>query len=102
MFDPFGDFESKGYLRNVRKDKEESAVKRFEHNVFRANIGDALDYLSKRKHIEYIDFLEVHRILFSDYYPWAGQDRALTLPDKPVIKGNVLLPYLSHIRALAE
>lgn len=89
MFDPFGDFESAGYLRNVRKDKQEEVVKRFEHHVSRANLGNALDYLSGRKSIEYKDFLEVHRILFSSYYPWAGQDRLITAQHKAISKGIV-------------
>jgi len=38
--------------------------------------------------LSYSDFLEVHRILFSDYYPWAGQDRSITLPNDSVVKGQ--------------
>jgi hypothetical protein len=49
MFNPFGDFESEGYLRNARKDKDESVIKLFEHNSFRANLDDALAYLAARK-----------------------------------------------------
>lgn len=48
-----------------------------------------MDYLSKAARIEYGHFLEVHRILFSDYYPWAGQDRQSTTPHKAINKGNV-------------
>jgi cell filamentation protein len=33
MFDPFKDFEVAGYLRNARKDKDESIIKHFEHNL---------------------------------------------------------------------
>lgn len=102
MFDPFGDFESAGYLRNVRKDKQEPDIKKFEHNVFRANLEDALDYLSKRKTIEYNDFLEVHRILFSDYYPWAGQDRQSTAPHKAINKGNVSFCHPQDIRRAVD
>ena len=81
VFDPFSDFETAGYLRNVRKDKDEDVIKHFEHNLFRANLDSALVYLASRKVLAYRDFLEVHRILFSDYYPWAGQDRATTTPN---------------------
>lgn len=102
MFDPFGDFEAAGYLRNVRKDKQESDVKKFEHNVFRANLEDALDYLSKKKIIEYGDFLEVHRILFSDYYPWAGQDRQSTTPHKAINKGDVAFCHPQDIRRAVD
>jgi cell filamentation protein len=80
MFDPFLDFESAGYLQNVRKDKTESDIKNFEHELFRVNLDKALDYLSSQKTLVYSHFLEVHRILFSDYYPWAGLDRSSTAP----------------------
>lgn len=90
MFDPFNDFEVNGYLRNVRKDRDEAVVKHFEHNLFRANLPEALQFLACRKILTYKDFLAVHRILFSPYYPWAGKDRATTLPDRSVVKGNVI------------
>ena len=32
MFDPFHDFNTAGYLRNVRRDKAEETIKHFEHN----------------------------------------------------------------------
>jgi len=90
MFDPFNDFGKNGYLQNVRKDKNEAVIKSFEHNLFRANITDALQYLESRKAIAYKDFLKVHEILFSSYYPWAGKDRSITMPDRAVIKGSVI------------
>jgi hypothetical protein len=73
MFDPFNDFESSGYLRNARKDKDPVVIKHMEHNLLRANLKEAFDYLSQNEIIEYADFLEVHKILFGDYYPWAVQ-----------------------------
>jgi cell filamentation protein len=93
MFDPFRDFETAGYLRNIRKDKNEADIKHFEHNLFRANLEEALDYLAAQEILTYRDFLEVHRILFSSYYPWAGQDRTITLPRGAVRKGNVLFAH---------
>ncbi|MEI6068708.1 MAG: Fic family protein [Methylococcaceae bacterium] len=103
MFDPFLDFESAGYLRNVRKDKIESDIKNFEHELFRVNLDKALDYLSIQKKLVYSHFLEVHRILFSDYYPWAGQDRSSTMPDLAVAKGAVLFCHpLDSRRAIEE
>lgn len=93
MFDPFNDFETAGYLRNVRKDKNEDTVKNFEHNLFRANLPDALVYLSGKKVLTYHDFLEVHRTLFLAYYPWSGQDRATTMPASAVSKAGI---FFSH------
>ena len=66
MFDPFKDFDVAGYLRNVRRDKNETDIKHFEHNLFRANIDPALAHLAKQQTLTYRDFLEVHRILFSN------------------------------------
>ena len=93
MFDPFKDFKTNGYLRNVLKHKDAADVTLFEHNVFRANLSQALDFLSEKRIITYQDFLTIHRILFSDYYPWAGEDRRMTLPDLAVRKqGGSLFP----------
>lgn len=103
MFDPFLDFESAGYLRNVRKDKIESVIKNIEHEFFRVNLDEALDYLSNQKTLVYSHFLEVHRIIFSDYYPWAGLDRSATMPDLAVAKGSVLFCHpLDSRRAIEE
>ncbi|WP_333666722.1 hypothetical protein [Acinetobacter guillouiae] len=91
MFDPFNDFETNGYLRNFRKDKNLEIVKRFEHAYFEANIDTALDFLASCPHITYADFLKVHHILFSDYYPWAGQDRSITSPNCAIKKSRYII-----------
>lgn len=102
QFDPFRDFESAGYLRNIRRDKNQETIKIFEHNTFSSHLNQALAYLATRKVLTYEDFLEVHRILFLDYYPWAGQDRATVLPDAAVSKGNVLFSHPHFARRAVE
>jgi len=102
MFDPFGDYATAGYLRNVRGDKDENVVKHFEHNLFRANLQDAVQFLASRKVLAYADFLEVHRILFSVYYPWAGQDRATTAPNSAVTKGGIAFCHPRDCRRAVE
>lgn len=102
LFDPFNDFEIEGYLRNVRKDKDEAKIKHFEHDLFRANLESALAYLATKKVLVYADFLVVHRILFSDYYPWAGKDRSETMPDRAVVKGDVLFCHPQDSRRAVE
>ena len=102
MFDPFGDFESAGYLRNVRRDKNPRNIKRFEHDVFEANLPRALEYLAARETIDYSDFLVVHRTLFSSYYPWAGQDRATTTPSRSINKGAVEFAHPADTRRAVE
>lgn len=101
-FDPFRDFESAGYLRNVRRDKDQETIKLFERNTFSANLDRALAYLAARKVLTYEDFREIHRVLFSDYYPWAGQDRAAVLPDAAVSKGGVLFSHPHFARRAVE
>src|SRR5580658_4371514 len=102
MFDPFNDFETAGYLRNVRKDKDPRDIKHFEHDLFEMKLGNAFDYLATRPQLEFRDFLAVHKILFSAYYPWAGQDRATTAPNIAVNKGSVLFSPPHHARLAIE
>lgn len=88
-FDPFGDFETAGYLRNFAGEKNLDLVKTAEHQLFRAQLPTALSYLARRRQIRYECLLEVHRILFGGLYPWAGQDRSITFPDRAVRKASV-------------
>ena len=78
MFDPFKDFEQLGYLRNRFGEKDPRIVQELEHQLFRAGLNEALTHLARRQELVYEDFLTVHQILFSAFYPWAGQDRAVT------------------------
>lgn len=75
MFDPFGDFETAGYLRNELGLKDPENIKIQEHLFFTANLQEAAEYLAGRSEITYEDFCKVHNILFFGFYPWAGQDR---------------------------
>ncbi|AEF88810.1 cell filamentation protein [Delftia sp. Cs1-4] len=91
MFDPFGDFESAGYLRNIERLKDPEEVKVQEHLFFEANIEQALNYLAGiRGRIGYANFLQVHRILFAEFYPWAGHDRHALGVGRLVGKGERL------------
>jgi hypothetical protein len=55
VFDPFGDFATEGYLRNFDKEKDPEIVKIAEHELFRAQLPKALDFLAQKKRIEYSD-----------------------------------------------
>ena len=46
-FDPFDDFETRGYLRNVAGQKDLEIVKRLEHNSFLTGIDEAFQNLSR-------------------------------------------------------
>lgn len=102
MFDPFGDFALAGYLRNAAAEQDLEIVKVAEHELFRAQLPAALDFLARRRRIEYGDFLEVHRILFGGLYPWAGQDRAQVLPDRALTKGKVFFCHPQDCRRAVQ
>lgn len=57
MFDPFGDFETAGYLRNTLQLKDPVEVKESEHLSFELSMEDALGYLAKKKPIDYLSVL---------------------------------------------
>jgi cell filamentation protein len=101
-FDPFGDFETQGYLRNLTKEKDLEIVLRLEHASFMTGIDAALQRLAKVKRLSYADVLEPHSILFEAVYPWAGQDRRTTAPDLAISKGPVLFAHPDHIQRAVE
>ena len=86
-FDPFGDFETAGYLRNSLQLKDPTEIKESEHLSFEASIEDALAYLAGNTLLDYQAVLTVHEILFSGFYPWAGKDRNELVPHLAVFKG---------------
>ncbi|EKY3087877.1 Fic/DOC family protein [Cronobacter dublinensis] len=88
IFDPFGDFETAGYLQNTLGLKNPDEVKRSEHLVFELGIEEALQFLSSQASITYATVLRVHAILFAEFYPWAGRDRNELVPDLAVFKGT--------------
>jgi cell filamentation protein len=101
-FDPFDDFETRGYLRNLLGEKDPAIIKHLEHSSFIAGIPEAFKYLSSMQKLSYRDVLHTHKLLFGDMYPWAGQDRAQTSPDIAVSKGRVLFAHPNDARAAVE
>lgn len=89
MFDPFGDFASRGYLRNHAAQADLEKIKQVEHAAFRGNVARAMAALESRDRLEYQDLKEVHSILFSEIYPWAGEDRRTNAPDLEITKGGI-------------
>lgn len=102
MFDPFKDFETRGYLQNLYREKNPQVVKEMEHELFRANLDDAISFLENKRKITYADFLNVHKILFSAFYPWAGNDRTATAPSVAIKKGDVLFCHPNDCRRAVE
>jgi cell filamentation protein, protein adenylyltransferase len=97
-FDPFGDFESRGYLRNVEQEKDLDIVRRLEHVSFTTGLDDALKQLSGVKQLSYKDVLDTHKTLFEAVYPWAVEDRAHNAPELAVSRGGVLFAHPQDIR----
>lgn len=103
MFDPFKDFETAGYLRNRFYEKNLDIVREIEHTMFRAGLDDAINYLSQRQELTYSDFKEVHKILFFEFYPWAGKDRYEIAPNLAISKANTQFCHpLDLERAVVE
>ena len=92
-FDPFNDFETRGYLRNVFGEKDPNIIKHLEHSSFVAGISETFKYLGSIRDLSYRDVLHTHKLLFGDVYPWAAQDRAVTAPNIAVSKGRVLFAH---------
>jgi cell filamentation protein len=42
-FDPFGDFETRGYLRNIANEKDLDIVRRLKHTSFTTGIDDSYE-----------------------------------------------------------
>ena len=101
-FDPFGDFETQGYLRNLAKEKDPAIVRRLERASFLTGIDAAIERLAEIKRLSYPDVLETHATLFEAVYPWAGQDRRITASDLAISKGPVLFAHPEHIQRAVE
>ncbi len=97
-FDPFGDFEKRGYLRNIARTKDSRIVRQMEHTSFATGLDTAFGRLAGRKQLTYDDVLATHKILFNAVYPWAGQDRLANAPGIGVSKGPVLFARPDLIR----
>jgi cell filamentation protein len=97
-FDPFGDFATRGYLRNLAKAKDPDIVRRLQHNSFMTGLDEALAKLAEQKRLGYGDVLGTHKIRFEAVFPWAGEDRLTNAPHLAISKGPVLFAYPQDIR----
>ncbi|ADW67486.1 Fic/DOC family protein [Granulicella tundricola] len=104
ILDPFGDYESAGYLRNVYGLHDLERVGHLETASFREEVLGATRHLRRISVLRYEDVLETHRRLFLALYPWAGQDRFATAPTIAIAKGgyNNLFSHPAECRLAAE
>jgi cell filamentation protein len=103
IFDPFGDFAARGYLRNIARQKDMRIVRQMEHSSFVTGLDEAFARLNVRETLTYDDVLTTHRILFAAIYPtWAGQDRLENAPRLVISKGagdkRIIFAYPQDIR----
>ncbi|MDR3450587.1 MAG: Fic family protein [Alphaproteobacteria bacterium] len=98
MFDPFGDFDRCGYLRNFAGEKDIDIIKHLEHRSFLAKIEQAFAQLVEKETLSYSDVLTTHGTIFSAVYPWAGQDRNRTAPHLAISKGDVLFAHPNDVQ----
>jgi cell filamentation protein len=101
-FDPFGDFATRGYLRNLTGEKDLAIVRRLEHSSFVTGLETAFHELGAARTLTYDHVLSTHKTLFEAVYPWAGEDRSTNFPNHAVVKGAVQFAHPNDIRAAAD
>lgn len=88
ILDPFGDYESAGYLHNRFQEKDLNVVGHLETAAFEQEILGTVRFLRKLPSFEYEHVGETHFRLFNSLYPWAGQDRSVNAPDIAIAKAG--------------
>ena len=104
ILDPFGDYATAGYLRNVYGVLDLELVGHLETAIFQQKILGAVRYLRRVPVLQYEHDTETHRQLFISLYPWAGQDRSVTAPTIAIAKGgyNTLFSHPAACRLAVE
>ena len=104
ILDPFGDYESAGYLRNFYQQKDLRIVGHLETAAFEQEVIQTIRFLRRLPALCYDHITETHQRLFDSLYPWAGQDRSVTAPDIAIVKAgyNTLFAHPMDVRRAAE
>lgn len=97
IFDPFGDYEEKGYLQNKRGLPFGAGLSKVERDCFLVNLPFATAYLHHQRSLQYGHLLKTHHILFGDLYPWAGKPRSKVFPGKIIFKGDTMFAASHNI-----
>jgi cell filamentation protein len=88
ILDPFEDYETAGYLRNIYGLKDQELIGHLETAVFQQEVLRTLRFLRRVQTLEYEHILETHRQFFHSLYPWAGKDRSITAPHLAIVKAG--------------
>lgn len=104
VLDPFGDYQTEGYLRNFSKEKNLQIVGHLETAAFETQVHQVIRHLRRQPNIYYEHITETHKRLFDSVYPWAGKDRSENAPNIAIAKGgyNNLFVHPADIRRAAE
>lgn len=104
VLDPFGDYETAGYLRNHFQEKDLNLVGHLETAAFEQEIVHVVRSLRKAAALTYQHILTTHENLFQSVYPWAGQDRSTTAPDIAIVKAGykTLFAHPADVQRAAE
>jgi cell filamentation protein len=79
VWDPFGDRDTRGILRNKFAIMTKEELDKVEYSFTHKNIRKALNVLSREKQIDLRAWKHTHAVLFSDVYPWAGTVRDIAV-----------------------
>lgn len=88
VLDPFGDYQTAGYLRNIYQEKDLRVVGRLETAAFKQEILPTVRFLRRLPSLRYEHITETHRRLFNSIYPWAGEDRSVNAPHLAIGKAG--------------
>jgi cell filamentation protein len=104
ILDPFGDYESAGYLRNFLKEKDQGIVAHLEAAAFEDQIHGVIRFVRRLPKISYENLTEIHRRFFESVYPWAGRDRLETAPNIAIGKAGIpnMFAHPADVRRAAD
>lgn len=104
ILDPYGDYQTAGYLRNHFKEKDLEIVAHLEAAAFYDHVTEAIRLLRKHAVITYAHVLQTHKCLFESVYPWAGEDRSVNAPDIAIVRAgyNKLFTHPQDIRRATD
>jgi len=104
VLDPFGDYETAGYLRNHYQEKDLNLIGHLETAAFEQEIVHVVRSLRKAPSITYEHVTTTHQNLFQSVYPWAGQDRSTTAPTIAIVKAGskTLFAHPADVQRAAE
>lgn len=83
-------------LRNISEIKDAEKLEKFEQNVTEINALDAAEY-ARDRNINFVLWLEIHRLLFKEIFQWAGEIRNVQMA-----KDNVVFAHPENINSEAK